>query len=237
MQSYTREFNGKNQFWTPSNLGFTNSLIDNKLANLDEIDTSGLLSKNEANETYLKKQDAEKNYLKITDVSNLQYEKKLIGYVDSDTGKIGYLIYDIPVYYLSNKTIGNKNSQYISLKTPSTITNPCKLIKIRFYAFVTTADSGMKSDWLYDLNCSLTDDPNEPMKGSIHKGFYIANTGTDGKFYSYFDFNEIIYGNPEYLYLHFFYNCNTTNLSTKYKNNKIYIVFDKTSEALRHLRY
>ena len=34
MQSYTREFNGKNQFWTPSNLGFTNSLIDNKLNNL-----------------------------------------------------------------------------------------------------------------------------------------------------------------------------------------------------------
>ena len=52
MQSYTREFNGKNQFWTPSNLGFTNSLIDNKLANLDEIDISGLLPKNEAENTY-----------------------------------------------------------------------------------------------------------------------------------------------------------------------------------------
>ena len=32
MQSYTREFNEKNQFWTPSNIGLTNSLIDNKLA-------------------------------------------------------------------------------------------------------------------------------------------------------------------------------------------------------------
>ena len=233
MQSGIREYAGKNKYWTPSNIGITGSMINNAINNIDEFDASNLLSKNEAESTYAKKSDIPD----IPDIPSIQHEKKLIGYVDSDTGKIGYLIYDIPVYYLSNKTIGNKNSQYISLKTPSTITNPCKLIKIRFYAFVTTADSGMKSDWLYDLNCSLTDDPNEPMKGSIHKGFYIANTGTDGKFYSYFDFNEIIYGNPEYLYLHFFYNCNTTNLSTKYKNNKIYIVFDKTSDFCMTVEY
>ena len=67
MQSYAREYLGKNQFWTPSSIGLTNSLIDNKLNNLDEVDTSGLLSKKEAEDTYTTKTNFNE---KINEINN-----------------------------------------------------------------------------------------------------------------------------------------------------------------------
>lgn len=76
MQSYTREYLGKNQFWTPSSIGLTNSLIDNKLNNLDEKDTSGLLSKTEAENTYMKKTEAN-NLLSKTDAESIYAKKKI----------------------------------------------------------------------------------------------------------------------------------------------------------------
>ena len=215
MQTGNREFNGKNQFWTPSNLGLTQSLIDNKLNN---IDNSDLLSKTEANETYLKK----------SDVSNLQYQKLIYTY---GSVKSFFLLQDIPIYYIHNRGTSTKNSLWMDFKIPSTITKTLKIVKIRFYAYITLNDSGSELDWINDLNCSLTADKDEAMKGTIHKGFYIASKPLDDKLYSYFEINEIIYGNPKYLYLHFFYNCNSTNL-TKYNNNKIYIVFDENHEDL-----
>ena len=104
-------------------------------------------------------------------------------------------------------------------------------MRIKFYAYYLLNDSGSKSAWLEDLCCSLTDDVNEPIKGTIHKGFQIGgdkNVLTNHRAYGYFEFNQIIYGDPKYLFIHFFYNCNAPNVDY-YKGNKIYIVYDKTS--------
>ena len=92
MQSYAREYLGKNQFWTPSSIGLTNSLIDNKLNNLDEIDTSGLLSKKEAEDTYTTKTllnekineinyNLENNYYKIDNINTLH--NQMMGVIDN----------------------------------------------------------------------------------------------------------------------------------------------------------
>lgn len=223
MQSYAREFNGKNQFWTPSNLGFTNALIDNKLANLEEIDISGLLPKNEANETYLKKLDAEKNYLKKSDISNLQYEK----YEYNDPTYFYVHLVPPPIFYIYNRGT-NKASSTRPERIPVSITNPLKIIRVRFYAFISASD-GTILDCLKDLKCSITDDPYDPMKGTIHKGFYCGNFALDNKFYSYFDFSQIYYGTSKWIYIHFFYELPTTNLS-KYDDCLIYLVADKTSD-------
>ena len=198
MQSYIREFNGKNQFWTPSN--------------------SGLLSKSEAESTYLKKSD-------LSDMNNIQYEK--IQYF----GGPGYfLLQNIPVYFMQNRGTATSNSWTIGLGVPTKITNTFKIVRVKFYAYFLTTDSGSKNYWLEDLCCSLTDDAREPMKGTIHKGFPIAgdkNVTTNHRAYGYFEFNQIIYGNPKYLYLHFFYQ--TGQSVDYYKGNKIYVVYEKDS--------
>lgn len=198
MQSYIREFNGKNQFWTPSN--------------------SGLLSKTEAESTYLKKSD-------LSDMNNIQYEK--IQYY----GNLGYyLMSNIPVYSMANRGTTTLNSWYIGLVVPTKITNTFKIVRVKFYAYYLLNDSGSKSAWLNNLCCSLTDDVREPMKGTIHKGFPIAgdkNVTSNNRAYGYFEFNQIIYGNPKYLYLHFFYQ--TGQSVDYYKGNKIYIVYEKDS--------
>lgn len=198
MQSYIREFNGKNQFWTPSN--------------------SGLLSKSEAESTYLKKSD-------LSDMNNIQYEK--IQYF----GGPGYfLLQNIPVYFMQNRGTATSNSWTIGLGLPTKITNQFKIVRIKFYAYYLTNDSGSKNYWLEDLCCSLTDDAREAMKGTIHKGFNISNDKnitTNHRVYGYFEFNQIIYGNPKFLYLHFFYKCGQKQ--DYYKGNKIYVVYEKDS--------
>lgn len=199
MQSYIREFNGKNQFWTPSN--------------------SGLLSKSEAESTYLKKSD-------LSDMNNIQYEK--IQYF----GGPGYfLLQNIPMYLMQNRGTATSNSRVIGLGGPTKITNTFKIVRIKFYAYYLQTDSGSKKYWLEDLYCSLTDDAREPMKGTIHKCFIISgdkNLTTNHRIYGYFEFDQIIYGNPKFLYLHLFYQTGKP-YEDYYKGNKIYVVYEKDS--------
>lgn len=198
MQSYIREFNGKNQFWTPSN--------------------SGLLSKSEAESTYLKKSD-------LSDEPNIQYEK--IQYF----GGPGYfLLQNIPMYYMRNRGTATSNSWTIGLSVPTKITNQFKIVRIKFYAYYLSNDSGSENFWLEDLCCSLTDDAREAIKGTIHKGFLIGgdkNVTSNHRVYGYFEFNQIIYGNPKFLYLHFFYKSGKA--LEYYKKTKIYVVYEKDS--------
>ena len=106
MQTGNREFNGKNQFWTPSNLGLTQSLIDNKLNN---IDNSDLLSKTEA----------EKKYLKISNAIVPKFHSFSLYTTDG---------YDKKQYITSIGTsVGS-----IKINIPSTVGNGIKLIYINF---------------------------------------------------------------------------------------------------------
>ena len=191
MQSYTREFNGKNQFWTPSNLGFTNSLIDNKLANLEEVDISGLLPKNEAENTYLKKQDAEKKYLKITDAIVPKFHSYYAFTTDgTDIKKV-----------LTN--IGNYHGN-IQIDLPSTVSDGIKLVFIDFHV------QSLKKAALDALTFTLDEKSNWGSPGrqnrSVFKGICVEKGDGSRTPYIYkYSNSDIFTGKIRTLYLHPFF--------------------------------
>ena len=217
MQSYTREFNGKNQFWTPSNLGFTNSLIDNKLANLDEIDTSGLLSKNEANETYLKKKDsnsllskneAENTYMKKSDYSSTNISSTSFSLVN-----YGSNLSRIDITGISYRGAQSR----IEIPIPSNITGNTKIVYLDFS--VTISNSAILDILACCLNTLDGSGERDYRLGRIFKGFRAT---ADDKSRA-FSISDIFIGNISKLYLHFYFD----NFTNKYGND---IVAINTSE-------
>ena len=199
MQSYAREYLGKNQFWTPSSIGLTNSLIDNKLNNLDEIDTSGLLSKNEANETYLKitdsnsllsKNEANETYLKITDAIVPKFHSFSVYNNDGFDMK----------QVLTN--IGTA-SERIQIDIPSTVGNGIKLVYVDFRVFC--LKKAALDALTFTLNNKTGTTSGDNKEGKMVKGICVA-TGDGRSSYKYkYYIHDVFKGKIKTLYLHPFF--------------------------------
>ena len=227
MQSYAREYLGKNQFWTPSSIGFTNSLIDNKLNNLDEIDTSGLLSKNEANETYLKKTDsnsllskneAENTYLKKTDYSppNITYSHSYLYTLTSYHNKYIYI----------NNIKSRGEGSVITINLPSSVTGAIRYVSLNFNVW-TAAIGGCASE-LDQLCCKLAIKSEDVYKdidsrdGPALRGSKIASCCYRFNFSQFF--TNII---DNKLYLRFFFiETGAIEKTDEDMNNGIYITYN-----------
>lgn len=197
MQSYTREYLGKNQFWTPSSIGLTNSLIDNKLNNLDEKDTSGLLSKNEAENTYMKKTEA--IVLKSHSFSLLNYDGNIVKrYIKDLISQGPRSIVEIPI--------------------PENISGNINIVSVDFRVISNNSTA------LGHLACSLNEKDGSSSTnfrfGKIAKG--VCRSG-DGLAYN-FSLADIFFGNISKLYLHFYFD--NFDITYDSSSNEFYIEAD-----------
>ena len=149
------------------------------------------MPKNEAENTYLKKQDAEKNYLKITDAIVPKFHSISVFTTDgTDIKKV-----------LTN--IGTSRGN-IQIDIPSTIGNGIKIVYIDFHVF------SLKKAALDALTFTLDEDSNWSSSGrqkrSVFKGICVkTGDGSRTKYTYRFSNNDIFTGKIRTLYLHSFF--------------------------------
>lgn len=216
MQSYTREYLGKNQFWTPSSIGLTNSLIDNKLNNLDEKDTSGLLSKNEAENTYMKKTEAN-NFLSKNEAQNTYM--KIIDAIVPKSHSFSLLNYggNIVKRYIKD-LISQGPRSIVEISIPENISGNIKIVSVDFRVISNNSTA------LGHLACSLNEKDGSSSTnfrfGKIAKG--VCRSG-DGLAYN-FSLSDIFFGNISKLYLHFYFD--NFDITYDSSSNEFYIAVD-----------
>ena len=240
MQSGSREYNGRNQYWTPSNIGLTQSMIDTSINKIELKDNTADLftvennkikptiamvcetpTANEeiANKKYVDDKDLEvqrnmsSKYLTPTQATQMYASK-------SSVPKITYSHYYLYTTATSSGASYNKeitgitsNSAQIEISIPSSISGNAIFVSVNFRASRNSIDNS----FLDKLACTLNS-ISVPSSGDVIKSTFTGCTAMGVPFVNgivmyKFSLSQIFTDLPsssKKVYLHFFYVENIT---------------------------
>ena len=246
MQTGNREYLGRNEFWTPSTIGLTQSLIDTSINKIELKDNSSevFIIENNKLKTTLpiiceepteNEEVSNKKYIddKCNDLNSSINSKstEIYNYCNSNfplKSQVGNPVQTSSIsmnqstYSITNISKIPTDSYYgfetcnISFDIPSSITNQTKIIQVDFLIRCNLSDKLA----LGNLYCSVNSNYNSPLDGTFHKGIPIGNdTANSGKYLYKFKFNEIEKTSSNSFYLYFFFDGNQSETNYTFTIN------------------